>query len=156
MHLYFILKIIHVVSACVLFGTGMGTACYMLLANKTKNLKIITIASGHVVKADWLFTTTSGIIQALTGIAMAYLHGFSLLTPWLLAAIIGYIIAGVCWLPVVYFQIQMHKISSACLASSSSLPKKYYSYYRCWFILGWPAFISLIFVYYFMVAKAIF
>jgi len=156
MELYFILKIIHVISACILFGTGMGTACYMLLANQTGNLKIISIASGHVVKADWLFTTTSGIVQALTGFAMAYLHGFSVLAPWLLAAIIGYVIAGACWLPVVYFQIQLHKIASDCLASGSKLPRKYYSLYKSWFILGWPAFISLIFVYYFMVAKPAF
>ncbi len=153
--IYFILKIIHIISACVLFGTGMGTAFYMLLANRSNSIAIIAIATGHVVKADWIFTTSSGIIQALTGFAMVHLLGFSLLTPWLLWAIIGYCIAGACWLPVVYLQIQLHKIAKESYLQQQSLPAKYYLYYRYWFILGWPAFIALIMVYYLMVAMPV-
>lgn len=151
--IYFILKIIHVISACILFGTGMGTALYMLIANRTKNLDIIKVATGQVVKADWLFTTTSGITQAITGFAMIFLHGYSFRSSWILGAIIGYVVAGACWVPVVYLQIQMHNIASFCLQKNIPLTQQYFKYYRAWFVLGWPAFVSLIFVYYFMVAK---
>ncbi len=153
MNPYTALKIIHVVSACILFGTGLGTAAYMLFANQTHNLNIIVKATRQVVKADWLFTTTSGIVQAVTGFAMAFLKGYSFASLWLAGAIAGYLIAGVCWLPVVYLQIQMHKIARQCLIQKQPLPQQYYRYYRNWFILGWPAFVSLIAVYYFMVAQ---
>ena len=36
--LYIILKIIHIMSASVLFGTGMGTALYMLIVNFSNNI----------------------------------------------------------------------------------------------------------------------
>jgi len=151
--LYFWLKIIHVISASILFGTGMGTAFYMLLANRTKNIKLISIATSHVVKADWLFTSTSGVVQALTGFTMIYLHGYSLYQLWIFGSILGYLIAGLCWVPVVYLQIKLHEMAKYAYENSQGLPQKYYQYYRYWFILGWPAFISLIIVYYLMTAK---
>jgi uncharacterized membrane protein len=45
------------------------------------------------------------IIQPVTGIITAGRAGFSLTTPWLLTAIIVYLLTGACWLPVVWLQI---------------------------------------------------
>ena len=36
MDLYVILKLVHVIGACVLFGTGLGIAFFMWMANRTK------------------------------------------------------------------------------------------------------------------------
>lgn len=151
--LYNYLKIIHVISAAVLFGTGLGTAFYMYLANKSKDITLIVTATKNVVKADWLFTTTSGFIQAITGFWMVYLHGYSLHLLWVQGSIIGYFIAAVCWFPVVYFQIKLRDLATIALTTNTALTKEYDFYYRFWITLGWPAFISLLVVFYFMSVK---
>jgi uncharacterized membrane protein len=56
-------------------------------------------------------------------------------------------------LPVVGIQIRLRQIVAACLASGDPLPARYYRLSRIWFILGWPAFVGLVAVFFLMVLK---
>ncbi len=151
--LYFWLKFIHVLSSTILFGTGIGTACTMLYSYQTKNVQIIAATSRYVVLADWIFTGTSGFIQPLTGLWMVYLVGYPWTSFWIMGSIIGYLIAACCWFPVVYLQIKMRDFAVDAEQNNSRLPPIYYRYFKYWFCLGWPAFISLIIVFYLMTNK---
>ncbi len=42
-------------SATVLFGTGMGTAFFMLKAYLSKNDQAMRVTTNTVVMADWIF-----------------------------------------------------------------------------------------------------
>ena len=152
---YFALKIIHVLSAAILFGTGLGTAFYMLYVNAQKDITLIAQATKQVVFADWLFTGSSGIIQAATGFIMIYLKGYSFSLPWVWGSILGYCIAGACWLPVVYLQMRCRDLAFKSIEKQTALPKRYYFYFKTWVILGVPAFLSLVVVFYLMVNKPI-
>lgn len=151
--LYLWLKFIHVISSTILFGTGIGTACVMLYAHNTKNINIIAAISRYVVFADWIFTATSGVIQLVTGLWMVYLAGYSFYLFWIWGSILGYVIAALCWFPVVYLQIKMRNFAIEAAQLHSLLPQQYYRYFTYWFCLGWPAFISLIIVFYLMTNK---
>lgn len=151
--LYLWLKFIHIVSSTILFGTGLGTACVMLFAHRSKNIALIAGATRYVVFADWIFTTSSGFIQPLTGLWMVYLAGYSLTALWVLGSIVGYLIAGFCWFPVVYLQLQMKNLANKANNTKTELPPLYYRYFTYWFFLGWPAFISLMIVFYLMTMK---
>ncbi len=151
--LYLWLKFIHVISSTILFGTGIGTACTMLYGHNTKNVKVIAATTRYVVLADWVFTGTSGFIQPITGLWMVYLVGYSWTSLWVMGSIIGYLIAACCWFPVVYLQIKMRNLATAADLNESPLPAAYYRYFKYWFYLGWPAFISLIVVFYLMTNK---
>ncbi len=153
--LYLWLKYIHIISSTILFGTGIGTASIMLYAHFSKNIITIAAVSRYVVIADWIFTATSGIMQPITGIAMVVLAGYSFKTLWVAGSIIGYIISGACWLPVVYLQLKMRDVAAEALAKNSKLPLIYYRYFKIWFILGWPAFLSLMVVFYLMTFKPV-
>ena len=153
--LYLSLKTIHIISATVLFGTGAGSAYYMLRAHLSKNVETIAITTKHVVAADWLFTTTSGIVQPITGIWMALLVGWPLTHKWILFSLILYVFAGACWLPVVWLQYKMRDMAQEAVSKGTALPPLYYRYMRIWFWLGWPAFISLMIVFILMVFKPI-
>ncbi len=139
--LYFSLKTLHILSATVLFGTGAGSAYYMLRAHLSQNVDAIAITTRHVVAADWLFTTTSGIIQPITGVWMAWLLGWPLTQKWLLLSLILYFLAGACWLPVVWLQYRLRDMAQQAMSNETPLPPLYYRYMRIWFWLGWPAFI---------------
>ncbi|WP_342220192.1 DUF2269 domain-containing protein [Rickettsiella endosymbiont of Miltochrista miniata] len=151
--LYAWIKILHIISASVLFGTGLGTAFYMFYVNQQKNITLIAKATSAVVVADWLFTATSGVMQASTGYILIYLKGYSLTSFWILGSILGYIIAVVCWAPVVWLQMRCRDLALAASINQTPLPKEYQHYFRIWWILGIPAFIALIGVFYLMANK---
>jgi uncharacterized membrane protein len=73
--------------------------------------------------------------------------------PWLVWTYVLYGLAGVCWLPVVWLQIQLRDMAVAALARGAALPPRYDGYMSIWFTLGWPAFTALLVIFYLMVAK---
>jgi len=150
---YLILKWLHILSSTFLFGTGVGSAFYKFLADRTGNLQNIAQTNRHVVLADWLFTTPTVIIQPVTGVMLAQLLGFPLSTPWLAASIALYIVTGLCWLPVVRLQMRMSTLSNDAVLKNVSLGDDYWRMTRQWFWLGVPAFVAMVAIFYLMVLK---
>jgi len=150
---YLWLKLIHIISSTVLFGTGLGSAFYMYRANKTKDLNTMLFAARNVVLVDWVFITPAVIIQPLTGIGLIHVMQLSWSTPWLVMSLLLYVFVGVCWIPVVYIQVKMKRILAQAIKNGTELPAKYYRHFRTWFILGWPAFLSVIIIFYLMTLK---
>lgn len=151
--LYFWLKLIHIISSTLLFGTGIGTACTLIFAHRTGDVRIIASNARYVVLADWVFTASSGFVQPVTGLLMVYLAGFPLNGFWLWGAIVGYLIAAFCWFPVVYLQIKIRDFAVYAQATNTELPPIYFRYFKYWFYLGFPAFSSLVGVFYLMTFK---
>lgn len=100
-------RLIHILGAILLFGTGLGTAFHGLASNLSRDVHAIAVANRNVVLADWLFTTPSVILQPITGIWLAWLIGWPLTSGWIVWALVFYVIAGACWLPVVWLQLRM-------------------------------------------------
>lgn len=153
--LYAWLKLIHIISATILFGTGLGSAFYLYCADLSKNIHAIAFAARKVVLADFLFTTPAVIIQPLTGFIMAAQLHYDLSSQWLIISLMLYVLTGLCWLPVVWLQIRIRDIAEAAILTQSELPHLYYRYIRIWFWLGWPAFISVLIIFYLMVFKTL-
>lgn len=152
---YLILKWLHILSSTLLFGTGLGSAFYKWCADRSGNLATISNTNRMVVIADWVFTTPTVIIQPLTGILLVNSMGFSLTEPWLIVTYILYIIAGGCWLPVVWLQIKMRDMALLTFEQKSKLDHHYYRLARIWFWLGVPAFTSMVMIYFLMVFKPV-
>ncbi|HUL06325.1 MAG TPA: DUF2269 domain-containing protein [Candidatus Acidoferrum sp.] len=153
MMLYDILKTVHILSAAVLFGTGLGTAWFMWRADLTGEPATIAATARNVVLADWLFTLPAIIVQPLSGLWLVQMTGYSLTEPWLVWSYGLYLLAGACWLPVVWLQIRMRDLAAEAAANHAPLSAHYRRYARLWFVLGWPAFIAVMFTVYLMVAK---
>ena len=150
---YLLLKWAHVLSATILFGTGIGSAFYMFMANRRKDLNAIVFITRHVVLADWLFTTPALVAQALTGFALVSLGGYAWSERWLVWAMLLYGLAVVCWLSVVWIQIRMRDMAQTALQESTAVPPQYWHLDLWWNILGWIALVSLLIVFYLMVFK---
>ena len=153
---YLILKVIHILSGAVLFGTGAGIAFFMLRAHATKDPRTVASVGRIVVLADFVFTASAVVVQPISGLALIHLQGYALTEPWLLAACALYVLIGVCWLPVVWFQWRMVQLAERAAEEGASLPPAYHRLFRAWFILGWPAFAGVIGIYALMVAKPVF
>jgi len=152
---FLVVKWIHVVSSTFLFGTGLGSAFYLYFTYRSGNIQSIATTNALVVKADWVFTTPTIIIQPVTGALLVGMGDYSFGDLWILTSISLFVLAGLCWLPVVYLQIRLRDIARDCLQGESRLPSQYRSFMRVWFCLGVPAFFSLLLVFYLMVSKPV-
>lgn len=150
---YLFVKWLHVVSSTVLFGFGAGTAWYFWNAHLSGDPVLIARVGRMVVRADWIFTGTSGIVQPVTGIALVRLAGYSFVEPWLVAAYSLYLLAFLCWVPVVWLQIRAQRLAEEAAKGSMPLGAEYSRTMRRWFALGWPAFLGLMAVFWLMIAR---
>lgn len=150
---YLIVKWLHILSSTLLFGTGLGSAFYMFFTSFTRDVRAVAVVVRYVVIADWLFTTPTIIIQPLTGAYMIHLVGFPWTSKWIVWSLGLYVLAGVCWLPVVWMQIRMRDMAQLAVANGTGLPDQYWRLMRWWVALGIIAFVALVAVFYLMVAK---
>jgi len=151
---YALVKTLHILSATLLFGTGLGSAFYLWRADQSRDLAAIAFAARNVVIADWLFTLPAIVFQPISGLWLAWYLDISLAEPWLLWTYGLYVLAGICWLPVVWLQIRLRDMAATALAQGEALDPRYRRYMSIWFTLGWPAFTALLVVFYLMVAKS--
>jgi uncharacterized membrane protein len=150
---YLLVKWVHVLSSTLLFGTGLGSAFYMFFTNRTRDVRAIAIITQRVVVADWLFTAPTAILQPATGFYLAHLAGVPLSSRWILWSVALYVMAGGCWLPVVWLQIRMAAMARTAVERGEALPSTFWRYHRVWTALGIPAFIAFLAIFYFMVIK---
>jgi uncharacterized membrane protein len=148
---YLIAKWLHILSATVLFGTGIGTAFQMVWAMRSDRADLVAGVGDGVVMADWLFTLPAGLAQPLTGLWLAHLAGWDLTAPWLVLTYGLYFIAFAAWVPVVRLQYRIRALCRA--AGLGPVPAEARRLYRNWFLLGWPGFGALVAVFWLMVSK---
>ncbi len=148
MNLYLWIKLVHILSAAVLFGTGMGTAFFMLKAYISQNDQAMTITTSTVVIADWVFTTPAVVVQLVTGLWLTSKLNIAFDSSWFIAIISLYALVGLCWIPVVWIQIRIRN-----LIGDGSAREDYKSLMRAWVALGVPAFSAIIVIFYPMVSK---
>ena len=148
-----LIKWVHVLSSTILFGFGAGTAWYLWNAHLTRDPAIIASVGRMVVRADWIFTGTSGVVQPVTGVLLAHEGGWSLTEPWLITSYALYAMAFACWAPVVWLQIRAQRLAQGAADTGKPLDPAYFRVMQLWFLLGWPAFIGLVAVFWLMIAK---
>jgi uncharacterized membrane protein len=119
---YLLVKALHIVSATILFGTGLGTAFFFWSSRHAGN-EARLFAARTTVRADFLFTLPAVIVQPLTGVWMMERAGFRVDEPWIAISVALYILAGVCWLPVVGLQIRMKRMLEVQANGVSSTPR---------------------------------
>lgn len=150
---YEIAKWLHILSSTMLFGTGLGSAYYMFFASMTRDPRTIASVVRLVVIADWVFTSTTIVFQPLSGFYLAHLVQLPLTSRWIVWSLVLYVVAGACWIPVVFIQMRMRRLAEGAAAAGTELPADYDRLLRWWVALGIPAFFSLVIVFYLMVAK---
>lgn len=151
---YLIVKTLHVLSATFLFGTGVGTAFYLLVTTMGRDVRVVAAVTRWVVVADWLFTATTAVAQPLTGWWLAQRMGVPVMeVAWLRWSVHLYALAIACWLPVVVLQIRLRDFAARAAADGTPLPPAYWRAFRAWVALGVPALFAFLAIFWLMVAK---
>jgi uncharacterized membrane protein len=148
MNAYLLIKLIHILSATLLFGTGLGTAFFMLRAYRIGNRDAMRGTAESVVLADWFFTTPAVIVQFFTGLWLTQRLHIAWNSVWLGIVIALFIVVGACWLPVVWIQIRVRNMLRSGANADDCRPLM-----RTWIALGVPAFVSVVVIFGLMVYK---
>lgn len=152
---YLVVKWMHILSSTLLFGTGLGIAFFMWMAHRRGDVRVIAGVARLVVIADAIFTAPAVLVQLATGLWLAHQLGVPLRIHWIASALFLFVVVGACWLPVVWMQIKIRDLAMEAAAHSSPLPQRYYRLMRAWFILGWPAFLGVLAIFWLMVTKPV-
>ena len=150
---YLLARGLHIASAVVLFGTGLGTAFQMYAACRSGDVPGIARVSRQVVQADWLFTTPAAVAQPVTGLWLVHLSGYGFVESWLVVSYLLYGLAGAAWLVVVTLQVDMERLAALAARSGTALPEVFARRFRLWLQLGWVGFGSLAGIIVLMVAR---
>lgn len=148
MNEYLWVKLLHILGATLIFGTGLGTAFFMLRAHLSQNTEAMKITTQSVVLADWIFTTPAIVIQLVTGLWLTPKLGIPYGSVWFVSVLALFILVGLCWLPVVFIQIRIREI----IRNGGTLDD-YRVLMKIWIGLGIPAFASVLILFYLMVSK---
>ena len=151
---YSLIKTLHILGATVLFGTGLGIAFFFWSARQADD-RARLFAARTTVRADFLFTLPAVVLQPLTGAWLMAKTGIDIHTPWIQVSIALYFVAGLCWVPVVWLQIRMKNMLESSLSDGPFDRQAYERLRKLWFVLGWPAFLGLVVVFWLMVTKPI-
>ncbi|MBL4735110.1 MAG: DUF2269 domain-containing protein [Flavobacteriales bacterium] len=145
---YHILKLIHIVSATLMIGAGIGSAFYLFLSYKRYQASTLKDVLKLVVMADSVFTAPSIIIQFITGLMLSNMLSLTS-TDWFLIVmgVSGLIL--VMWLRAAFLQIKLRKI----LEKENEITPEFHYLMKVWFYLGVPSFLGALYLYYLMVYK---
>ena len=150
---YLALKWLHILSSTVLFGTGIGSAFYLLVATLGRDARTVAVVSGWVVLADWLFTATTAVLQPVTGALLVHAAGMSWRQPWLAWSVALYVLAIACWLPVVWIQLRLRDEARRSARGARPLSARYWRWFAAWMVLGTIAFLAFVLIFWLMVGK---
>jgi uncharacterized membrane protein len=148
-----VVRLLHVLGACVLIGTGAGIAFFMVMAHRTAHPASIAHTAAIVVVADILFTATAAIMQPITGTILALSLGWPLTEGWLALSLGLYVFIGLFWLPVIVIQAKMRDEARASADAGTLLTPRYEQLYRIWFACGIPAFLAIVALLWLMMTK---
>jgi uncharacterized membrane protein len=153
-HLFW--RLLHILSSTVLFGTGAGIAYFAWFgyrrAVRIGEIDGLRAVLRLTVIADTAFTAPAVVLQFVSGLVLMRINGWPLDSPWALASIGLFMIVGLLWMPVIVLQVLMSGAANRA-PSVAALGPAFHRSFVLWFVLGVPAFLIVIALFYLMVAK---
>lgn len=150
---YLLAKWLHILSSTLLFGTGIGSAFYLLVTTLSKDVRAVASVARTVVVADGLFTATTAVFQPLSGWYLVHVSDMPWSTRWIAWSLGLYAFAIACWLPVVWLQVRLRDLAARAAAQGEPLSAAYWRCFRAWVALGFPAFFAFLAIFYLMTVK---
>lgn len=151
---YLPVKLIHVVSASLLFGNTVIGTLWELRSLKSRRLSVIKTTYQTVVWLDAVFTAPVILSVVLSGISLGTMRGGVWTMGWLSIAFCIFLAAGSVWIAVdIPSQYRIHRICQSTPDTEEIIPPK-----LCWWLKlrVWVNSLSIfpfLIIYYLMVQK---
>jgi uncharacterized membrane protein len=153
MTLYFLLKTFHGLLAAVLFGAALTGLFFARRAWKEADPRQMAATFASLVRLEFWLIASSAVLLPLSGVALANVGGWPLGQRWLLWSVGIYLLAALCWLPLLWLQVRIRNLARRALRDGTPLAPQVASHLavRTW--LAVLALVLLVVVYALMVVK---
>lgn len=151
---YFTLKSLHILGAAIFLGNIVVTAWWKVMANRTRDPKIVAFAQRQVTLTDFAFTGGGVVLVLATGIANAVLFDMDYWhVRWLAWGLWLFVLSGIVWAAILIpVQIKQAKMARA-FAESGEIPDEYWRLCSIWIWFGVAATVLPLLNIYWMVFK---
>jgi uncharacterized membrane protein len=151
---YLVLKTLHIVGAVLFIGNIIVTGWWKVMADRTRDPRIVAFAQRQVTLTDWVFTLGGVTLVTIGGIGNTLTHDMSQTTPWLLLGNILFGSSGVIWCAVLIpLQRKLGRMAKD-FAAGGDIPAEYWRLERYWLLFGFLATVIPLAVIPVMVFKA--
>jgi uncharacterized membrane protein len=153
-NLFPLIKGLHILGVILFVGNIVVTAWWKLMADRTKDPRIVGFAQRQVTATDFLFTVTGVALILLSGFWSAWLAGIDYWqTRWLAWGIGLFGASGAIWIIVLLpIQIEQARLARS-FASDGPIPERYWKLSRRWAVWGTIATVLPLANLYWMVFK---
>ena len=133
---YLVFKTLHLVGAILFLGNIIVTAWWKLMADRTREPRIIAFAQRQVIATDIIFTLSGVTLLAVGGYGSAAALDLPMTTPWIATGHMLFIATGLIWIVgLIPLQIWLARQARA-FASSETVPQSYWKGERLWMGFG--------------------
>jgi len=140
---YLTLRVVHIMSATLLFGSVVIMAFLMWRAHKSDDVGLMAGTTGFIVLANWVLVLPAAVIQPLTGAILVYAAGYDSFGGWIAIALAAFTIVLGLWIFIFRLQVNIRDMTSDTLYNDAPLIG-YQRTARLCLMLHWP----LILVYF--------
>ena len=133
---YPLLKSLHLVGVVIFIGNIIVTGWWKVMADRTRDPKIIAFAQRQVTTTDWVFTVGGVTLLSIGGYGNAAVHGVPLTVTWLAWGNALFLLSGAIWIAIlVPVQIRLARIART-FGEAGSIPHYYWRLETLWIVFG--------------------
>ncbi len=152
--LYAACKAVHVLGVVVLLGNAIATAVWKVMADRTRDPRIVAFAQRLVTLTDWWLTASGIAMIVIGGYGAAYVGGLALFsTSWLVWGQLLFVGSALLWM-FVLLPAQIRQARAArTFANGGQIPDDYRRDATRWLRWGVVATVPLVVAVWVMVVK---
>ena len=154
MDTYLVLKSLHILGAVVFLGNIVVTGWWKVMADRTREPRIIAFAQRQVTLTDFVFTGGGVAMVLVTGVANAEIHHMDYWhVHWLAWGLGLFLASGVIWAAILIpLQVKLAHLAKD-FADGGGIPDTYWRLGRLWLWFGVLATLLPLLNIYWMVFK---
>jgi uncharacterized membrane protein len=131
------IKFVHVLTAAAMFGTWLGIAGFMLLAQRSGNPSVVALVAQFAVRLELFVVAPALALLPISGFPLAWAIGLDPLNEiWIDVSLVIYAVVVAVWLVALRFEIRLRKMARQAALGRAPLADAYPRLYRVWFALA--------------------
>ena len=145
--------VLHVLGVVIFLGNIIVTAVWKLLADRTRDARVVAYAQRLVTVTDIAFTATGAALIAISGPVLADDFGGVGGPAWITWGLALFIASGVIWVAVLIPVQVLQARAARRFATGGAIPESYWRLAWVWYVFGSVAILLPLANLYFMVFK---
>jgi uncharacterized membrane protein len=131
------IKFVHVLAAAAMFGTWLGIAGFMLLAQRSGNPSVVALVAQFAVRLELFVVAPALALLPISGFPLAWAIGLDPLNEiWIDVSLVIYAVVVAVWLAALRFEIRLRKMARQAALGRAPVADAYPRLFRIWFALA--------------------